>query len=79
MSMPFGSGSIFGRSDENYQPQKKWFDGLSARWGTSSNHRKARFYTLTAAGRKQLVRETTKWRRLTKAIARILGSEPVGG
>lgn len=49
---------------------------ISARWGTSSNNRKARFYSLTAAGRKQLVRETTKWKRLTTAIGRILGSEP---
>lgn len=48
---------------------------ISAKWGTSSNNRKARFYSLTAAGRKQLVRETTKWKRLTTAIARILGSE----
>jgi PadR family transcriptional regulator PadR len=52
---------------------------ISAKWGTSSNNRKARFYTLTAAGHKQLVKETTKWRRLVKAIARILGSEPAGG
>jgi PadR family transcriptional regulator, regulatory protein PadR len=56
--------------------ERRW---ISAKWGTSSNNRKARFYTLTAGGRKQLVKETTKWRRLTKAIARILGSESVGG
>src|SRR5207248_8886929 len=41
---------------------------IAAEWGTSTNNRKARFYTLTAAGRKQLVRETTKWRRLATAI-----------
>src|SRR5277367_436706 len=51
---------------------------ISAKWGTSSNNRKARFYSLTAAGRKQLVKETTKWKRLTEAIARILGTEPAG-
>jgi PadR family transcriptional regulator, regulatory protein PadR len=51
---------------------------LTAKWGTSSNNRKARFYTLTAAGRKQLVRETTKWKRLAKAIGRILGAESAG-
>jgi len=45
---------------------------ISAKWGVSSNNRKARFYALTAAGRKQLVRETTKWKRLSAAIARIL-------
>src|SRR5215470_3457528 len=52
---------------------------ISAKWGTSSNNRKARFYTLTAAGHRQLGKETTKWRRLEKAISRILGSEPVEG
>jgi PadR family transcriptional regulator len=48
---------------------------ISAKWGTSTNNRKARFYSLTAAGRKQLVKETTKWKRLSSAIARILGPE----
>jgi len=52
---------------------------ISAKWGTSSNNRKARFYSLTATGRKQLVRETTRWHRLTKAIARILGTEAAEG
>ena len=45
---------------------------ISAKWGTSSNSRKARFYSLTAAGRKQLVKETAKWKRRARAIARIL-------
>jgi transcriptional regulator len=49
---------------------------ISAKWGTSLNNRKARFYTLTEEGRKQLVKETTKWRRLAGAIGRILGPEP---
>jgi PadR family transcriptional regulator, regulatory protein PadR len=48
---------------------------VSARWGTSSNNRKARFYALTTLGRAQLVKETSKWQRLAKAIARILGPE----
>jgi PadR family transcriptional regulator PadR len=48
---------------------------IAARWGTSTNNRKARFYTLTAKGRKELVRETTKWRRLAAAIGRVLGPE----
>src|SRR5271155_2004698 len=47
---------------------------ISAKWGTSTNNRKARFYSLTSAGRKQLVKETTKWNRVTAAIGRILGS-----
>ncbi len=45
---------------------------ISAKWGTSSNNRKARFYTLTAVGRRQLVKETAKWKRLATAIGRIL-------
>ncbi|MGH9742897.1 MAG: PadR family transcriptional regulator [Candidatus Acidiferrum sp.] len=48
---------------------------ISAKWGTSANNRKARFYSLTTAGRKQLVKETTKWKRLSSAIGRILGSD----
>jgi transcriptional regulator len=45
---------------------------ISAKWGTSANNRKARFYSLTSAGRKQLVKETTKWKRLAAAIGRIV-------
>jgi PadR family transcriptional regulator, regulatory protein PadR len=45
---------------------------VSAKWGTSENNRRARFYRLTAAGRKILVTETSKWERLGEAIARIL-------
>jgi transcriptional regulator len=48
---------------------------IAAGWGTSANNRKARFYTLTRGGRKQLVKETTKWRRLVAAIGRVLGPE----
>jgi PadR family transcriptional regulator, regulatory protein PadR len=48
---------------------------ISAKWGISSNNRKARFYSLTAAGRKQLGEETSKWNRLATAIGRILESE----
>ena len=48
---------------------------IAAEWGTSSNNRKARFYRLTRGGRQQLVKETTKWRRLAAAIGRVLGPE----
>jgi transcriptional regulator len=48
---------------------------ITAEWGTSANNRKARFYTLTRLGRKQLVKETTKWHRLAAAIGRVLESE----
>ena len=48
---------------------------ISAEWGVSSNNRKARFYTLSKAGRKQLVQETSEWRRMAAAIGRVLGPE----
>jgi PadR family transcriptional regulator PadR len=48
---------------------------ISAKWGTSGNNRKARFYTLTKKGRKELVTEASKWRRLAAAISGILGPE----
>src|SRR5258707_3670445 len=46
---------------------------ISAKWGISSNNRKARFYTLTTSGRKQLAAETIQCRPLANAIGRILG------
>jgi transcriptional regulator len=46
---------------------------IAAEWGVSDNNRKARFYTLTRPGRKQLVSETNQWRRLAAAIGRVLG------
>ena len=48
---------------------------ISAKWGVSTNNRKARFYSLTPAGRKQLRKETTRWKRLAAAIGRVLGPE----
>ena len=48
---------------------------ITAEWGTSVNNRRARFYTITRTGRKQLVNETAKWRRLAAAIGRVLGPE----
>lgn len=52
--------------------ERRW---ISAKWGISTNNRKARFYMLTSAGRKQLVKETSKWNRLAAAIGRVLESE----
>jgi PadR family transcriptional regulator, regulatory protein PadR len=45
---------------------------LSAEWGTSENNRRAKYYALTAAGKKQLTEETEYWRRMSGAVARIL-------
>jgi PadR family transcriptional regulator PadR len=46
---------------------------IRAKWGVSSNNRKARFYTLTNTGRKQLTEESSQWWTLAEAIGRILG------
>jgi PadR family transcriptional regulator len=45
---------------------------LSAEWGTSENNRRAKYYALTAAGKKQLAEETEYWRRMSDAVARVL-------
>jgi PadR family transcriptional regulator PadR len=49
--------------------QEGW---VSAEWGTSENNRRARYYRLTAAGRRQLATEEMQWRRLTDAVASVL-------
>jgi len=45
---------------------------LAAEWGLSDNNRRAKYYSLTAAGRKHLAQETEFWRRMSGAVARIL-------
>lgn len=45
---------------------------ISASWGASENNRKAKFYAITKAGRRQLVRETDNWDRVSGVIARLL-------
>ena len=45
---------------------------IAAFWGTSENNRRARYYRLTAAGRKQLIAQTNRWEQLVRAIGRIL-------
>lgn len=47
---------------------------IKARWGTSDNNRRAKYYELTRAGRKQLEVETDSWQKLTAAVAQILES-----
>ena len=49
--------------------QKKW---IRAEWGVSDNNRKANFYSLTNAGRKQLQAETDNWERVASVIGRVL-------
>jgi transcriptional regulator len=49
--------------------QKGW---ISAEWGTSENNRRAKFYALSKAGRRQLVAETRNWERIAGVIGRML-------
>jgi transcriptional regulator len=49
--------------------QRGW---ISSKWGASENNRKAKFYSLTRAGRKQLLAETESWERMTALMARLL-------
>lgn len=49
--------------------QRGW---ISASWGASENNRRARFYSITRAGRKQLAAETQSWQRISGVIARVL-------
>ena len=53
--------------------RKGW---VAAKWETSETNRRAKFYRLTAAGRKQLHQEQSKWAEFTSAVARIFRSTP---
>jgi len=56
--------------------QRGWID---AEWGTSNNNRKARFYSITRRGRKQLAEDTVYWQRLSTVMGRVLAMESEGG
>ena len=53
--------------------QEGW---IASKWGASEKNRKARFYSITAAGRKRLAKETEDWRRMSSTIERFLGFDP---
>jgi PadR family transcriptional regulator PadR len=53
-------------------------DWISASWGTSENNRRAKFYAITAAGRRQLARETAQWNQISGVIARVLRLDESG-
>jgi transcriptional regulator len=53
--------------------QEGW---IAAKWGASEKNRKARFYSITPAGRKRLAQETEEWRRMSTTIERFLGFDP---
>jgi PadR family transcriptional regulator, regulatory protein PadR len=48
---------------------------VRAQWGASENNRRAKYYSLTAAGRRQLAAETAAWERLTEAVGMVLRME----
>ena len=52
--------------------QKRW---IKSAWGTSDNNRRARFYSITAAGRRQLASEAAVWARTVSIVSRLLGGE----
>lgn len=56
--------------------QRGW---IAAKWGTSDNNRKAKFYSITRAGQKQLARDTAYWQRLARVMGRVLGMQSEGG
>lgn len=56
--------------------QRGW---ISAEWGASENNRKAKFYAITAQGRKQLAEDAAYWRRLAGVMGRVLAMPSEGG
>src|ERR1700676_1303327 len=52
--------------------QQGW---ISSKWGVSDNNRKAKYYSLTRSGRKQLLAETESWERMAALMTRLLGAE----
>jgi PadR family transcriptional regulator, regulatory protein PadR len=55
--------------------QRGW---IAAKWGTSDNNRKAKFYSITKSGRKQLAQDAAYWQRLTEVIGRVLAMQTEG-
>lgn len=56
--------------------QRGW---ISAAWGTSDNNRKAKFYSITKNGRKQLAKDASHWQRLADVMGRVLAAQHEGG
>lgn len=50
--------------------QKRW---ISSKWGVSDNNRRAKFYSITEAGKRQLAKETAEWERIAAVMSRLLG------
>ena len=56
--------------------QRGW---ITAKWGTSENNRKAKFYSITKLGQKQLVKDAAYWQRLAEVMGRVLAIQSEGG
>ena len=56
--------------------QRGW---ISAKWGTSDNNRKAKFYAITKLGEKQLLKDAAHWQRLAEVMGRVLAMQDKGG
>jgi PadR family transcriptional regulator, regulatory protein PadR len=55
--------------------QRGW---IAAEWGTSDNNRKAKYYSITRSGRKQLVEDAARWHRLSRVMGRVLAKPAEG-
>ena len=56
--------------------QRGW---IAAKWGTSDHNRKAKFYSITKSGQKQLAQDTAYWQRLSEVMGRVLTLQSEGG
>ena len=56
--------------------QRGW---ISAKWGTSDHNRKAKFYSITKSGQRQLAQDTAYWQRLAGVVGRVLAMQAEGG
>jgi PadR family transcriptional regulator PadR len=52
---------------------------IAAKWGVTENKRRARYYRLTALGRRQLAREESRWERITAAVSKVMKMRPDHG
>ena len=49
---------------------------IAARWGVTANNRRARYYRLTASGRRQLTKEQSRWELITRAVSKVMNMRP---
>ena len=52
---------------------------ITASWGVTANNRRARYYRLTALGKRQLVREESRWAWITRAVSKVMKARPANG